>query len=174
MKNQIKKISFSWATLTLVVIAYIILLVFNRQLFFVSLGHFYNIFIKVLPFFILTLILLVIANYFITAKYLLRHLRGSKLKKWLFVVLGGIISAGPVYMWYPLLADLEKKGLSQGQVACFLYAKAIKLPLLPLLIFYFGWKYFLVISLLMIIFSIIQGILINKLLKPKYENSHSL
>jgi len=76
-----------------------------------------------------------------------------------------VLSTGPIYMWYPLLADLKNKGLSYGLIACFLYNRGIKITLLPIAIFYFGWKYVLVLSLAMIFVSIIQGILLNKLIK---------
>jgi len=81
-----------------------------------------------------------------------------------FVIIGGMLSTGPIYMWYPLLADLRNRGLNYGLIACFLYNRAIKIPLLPIAIFYFGWKYIIILSFVMIFISIIQGILINKLL----------
>lgn len=174
MKKILHNVSFSFGTLTLAIIAYVILFIFDRKIFFLSLDSVLSLFIKILPFVALTFFLLAFANYFITSEQLLRHLQGGKFKKWFFIVAGGIISAGPVYMWYPLLADLRKKGLNHGVIACFLYTKAIKLPLVPLLVFYFGWKYFIVITFLMILFSIIQGALINKLMGTKYESSHSL
>ncbi len=68
-------------------------------------------------------------------------------------------------MWYPLLADLKNKGLSYGFIACFLYNRAIKIPLIPLAIAYFSWQYILILSFTMIIMSVVQGILIDKLIK---------
>jgi uncharacterized membrane protein YraQ (UPF0718 family) len=108
-----------------------------------------------------------LSNYLITPEFIIKHLRGKGFKKWFFMIVGGILSSGPIYMWYPLLADLKKKGLSYGLIACFLYNRAIKIPLLPLAIIYFGWQYIFVLTIIMIIVSITQGILINKLMEVK-------
>ena len=70
-------------------------------------------------------------------------------------------------MWYPLLADLRNKGLSYGLIACFLYNRAIKIPLIPLAIIYFSWQYIVILLVVMIFASIIQGILLNKLMEAK-------
>jgi len=165
MKVRFRQISTAWYFLASAVFIYIILLIFYDEIFFTSLTFVYNILIKVLPFFVIAFILMAVANYFITPQRLLKHFRGRGIKKWIFIIVGGILSSGPVYMWYPLLADLKKKGLSYGLIACFLYSKAIKIPLMPLLILYFGWTYFTVLTTVMILFSIIQGMLINKLIK---------
>ena len=68
-------------------------------------------------------------------------------------------------MWYPFLAELKSKGLDNGSVACFLYNRAIKLPLMPIAAVYFSWQYIIVLTLVMVALSIIQSGLINKLLK---------
>ena len=74
------------------------------------------------------------------------------------------MSSGPIYMWYPLLSDLKKKGLNSGFIACFLYNRSIKIAILPMAILYFGWKYVLVLSVVMILMSVAQALLINKLI----------
>ncbi len=120
-----------------------------------------------MPTFISVFILMSLTNYFITPKLIKKHLEKQGVRKWLYVIVGGILSAGPIYLWYPLLADLNKKGLSYGLIACFLYNRAIKIPLLPVAIFYFGWKYIIVLNFVMIFASIFQGIIINKIVKVK-------
>jgi len=172
MKNKLKQISKSWYFLLIIILAYLFLFIFKQNLFFSSLNLFYNILLKIIPIFILVFILMSITNYFVTPKFVLKHLKERKIKKWFFVVVGGILSTGPIYMWYPLLADLKNKGLSYGLIACFLYNRAIKIPLLPIAILYFGWKYILVLSLIIIFMSVIQGIIINKSMGVKNENSH--
>ena len=95
------------------------------------------------------------------------HLKEKGIRKWFYVIIGGILSSGPIYMWYPLLADLRSKGLNYGLIACFLYNRAIKIPLLPLAIIYFSWQYIIILTLVMITVSIMQGILLNKLMEVK-------
>ena len=115
-----------------------------------------------------------LSNYFITPEIVIKHLKEKGIKKWFFVIVGGILSSGPVYMWYPLLADLKSKGLEQGLIACFLYNRAIKIPVLPIAIIYFSWQYIFVLSLVMIFMSVVQGLIINHLTKSKNENCYSV
>jgi len=60
-----------------------------------------------------------LTNYFITPERIIRYIEGKGIKKWFFAVIGGVLSSGPIYMWYPLLADLKEKGISNGLIACF-------------------------------------------------------
>ncbi|RLG12384.1 hypothetical protein DRN69_06875 [Candidatus Pacearchaeota archaeon] len=164
-KNKLKRIGSGWYFLVIVSLIYILLVIFKQDLFFSSLNFFYRIMLKIIPILISVFVLMVLINYFITPKFIMKHLREKGFKKWFFVVIGGILSSGPIYMWYPLLADLKSKGLNYGLIACFLYNRAIKIPLIPFAIFYFGWKYIMVLSFVMIFMSIIQGIIINKLME---------
>lgn len=47
--------------------------------------------------------------------------------------------------------------------ATFLYARAIKLPLLPLMAHYFGLAYTVVLSLCLLVFSVISGWILGRL-----------
>jgi len=167
IKNKLKQISGSWYFLIGILLIYLIMFFIKQDLFSLSIIFFYNILLKIIPVFILVFVLMSLTNYFITPKFVMKHLGGKGIKKWFFTIIGGILSTGPIYMWYPLLADLKNKGLSYGLIACFLYNRAIKIPLLPIAIFYFGWQYILVLSFVMIFVSVIQGILINKLMEVK-------
>lgn len=88
---------------------------------------------------------------------------GSGLRGWIFTVLGGIISSGPIYMWYPLLGDLKEKGMRKSLIAAFLYNRAIKIPLIPMMVHYFGWPFTVILSLYMVFFSILNGLAVEKL-----------
>ncbi|MCD6229855.1 MAG: hypothetical protein J7K00_03570 [Candidatus Diapherotrites archaeon] len=167
IKNKFKQISGAGYFLIGILIVYLILFFIRQDLFFSSINFFYNIILKIIPVFILVFILMTITNYFITPKFVIKHLKEKGIKKWVFVIIGGVLSTGPIYMWYPFLADLKNKGLNYGLIACFLYNRAIKISLLPLAIIYFTWQYILVLSFVMIFISIIQGIIINKLMDNK-------
>ena len=160
-----KEINKAWYFLLIVIFIYFILFFINNGIFNLSLKFFLNILKKIVPVFLLVFILMSVTNYFITPRFVIKHLEGGKIKKWFFVIIGGILSTGPIYMWYPLLADLKDKGLSYGLIACFLYNRAIKIPFLPMMVLYFSWKYVVVLMCVMIFASIIQGILINEFMK---------
>jgi len=159
-----KKINIStpWCFLIIILIAYLILFIVNQNLFYSCLSFFGNILLKIIPTILIVFVLMTIFNYFITPEFILKHIKEKGIRKWFYVIIGGILSSGPIYMWYPLLADLKHKGLNYGLIACFLYNRAVKIPLLPLIVLYFGWKYVIILTFVMICASVIQGILINK------------
>jgi hypothetical protein len=81
------------------------------------------------------------------------------------MILAGIISTGPIYAWYPFLSNLKEKGVNDGLIAVFLYNRSIKIQFFPLLLSYFSLSYVLTLTLLMIFFSVIQGLGVNALMK---------
>jgi len=158
----------AWYFLLAVIVIYIIVLVFSPRHMLSSLSFSLSIFLKIIPVFILVFVLMIIINYFISPKKIARYLgKQAGTKGWLISIVGGTISTGPIYMWYPLLNDLQKRVVRNAYIATFLYNRAIKLPLLPLIIFYFGLPFTVVLTLVMIIFSIFQGILVEKLMEVK-------
>lgn len=82
---------------------------------------------------------------------------------WFLAAIGGILAAGPVYPWYAFLADLRSKGMRTGLASVFLYNRAIKLPLLPLLIHYFGLSFSLILLGYLILLSFPSGLLLERL-----------
>jgi uncharacterized membrane protein YraQ (UPF0718 family) len=94
--------------------------------------------------------------------------RGSGWRGWLLALAAGIVSTGPVYAWYALLAELRAKGMRDALVAVALYARAIKLPLLPLLAHYFGLGFVLVLSAWLAVFALATGWLVERLM-PRAE-----
>jgi len=70
---------------------------------------------------------------------------------------------GAMYLWYPMLAELKTKGMSNALIAAFFYSRAIKIQLLPFLIYYFGWPFVIVLTVYMIIFSVVNGWLVEKI-----------
>lgn len=168
MRIQIKKLQKfpgSWYFLASVLLVYLSAFFTNPEVFFTATNFFLEIFVEILPVFFTVFVLMAAANYWVSPELIIKHLSGRGSKKWLIVIIGGILSSGPIYLWYPLLADLRKKGMNYGLVASFLYNRAIKIPLLPIAIFYFGWAYVAVLTAAMVGASVIQGLLINRIIK---------
>jgi len=164
---NLKNLSGKWYFLLIVILIYVVLFFCNYNLFLSAGNFFFNILKKIIPVFILVFVLMSLTNYFFTPKFISKHLKEKGIMKWVFVVIAGIISTGAIYMWYPLLADLKDRGLNYGLITCFLYNRAIKIPLVPLMIFYFSLKYVLFLTLLMVLMSVVQGIIINELMEVK-------
>ena len=77
-------------------------------------------------------------------------------------------------MWYPFLKKLKDHGLNYGHIATFIYARAVKIPFLAVMIYYFGLKYTIIFNLVLIFLAIILGIVINLIFNLyNYEENNS-
>ncbi len=165
---KLKQINKTWYFLLIIILIYISLFFINYPGFIQSISFFFKILKTIIPVFIFVFVLMTLTNLFVTKKLITKHFNEkSRIRAWIFAIITGILSMGPIYMWYPLLAEAKNKGLNQGLIACFLYNRAIKIPLLPLMIVYFGIKYVLILTIVMIIMSVSQGIIINKIKEVK-------
>jgi uncharacterized membrane protein YraQ (UPF0718 family) len=152
-------ISGRWLFLGLVLVVYIVTALLDSSLAIASLQLFGQTLVKIIPILILVFILILIFNLILSPQKIKTYLGASSGPRgWLLAVVGGIFSTGPIYAWYVLLSELRQKGMRISLMAVFLYARAIKLPLLPLLIHYFGLTYTLVLSFYLAVFAIISGI----------------
>ena len=110
---------------------------------------------------VLVFVVMVGLNLFVKPSQIV-HLLGSgaNIKGILLSVAAGIISMGPIYVWYPLLKELREKGAGNMPIAVFLYNRAVKLFLLPVIIAYFGWIYVSILTVLTILTSVVNGYLV--------------
>ena len=142
MKKQNKKKKTMYFLLIMILI-YIMLFFTNQSAFENSISFFFNTLKIIIPIYFLIFFLMTLTDYFITPELITKHLKEkSKTKSWFFAVIFGILSIGPPYLWYLLLKNLRNKGVSNGLIACFLYSRATAIAFIPLMLFYFGIKYF--------------------------------
>jgi len=119
---------------------------------------------QITPVLVFVFFMMFILNIFLKPKFVAKHLsKGSGFKSWMVTIIGGILSMGPIYAWYPLLGELKNKGMSNALITAFIYNKAIKIQLLPMLIYYFGLPFTVILTFYMIIFSVINGLIVEKL-----------
>jgi len=149
--------------LGIVIFAYLITWIISPNNFTKSLIKFYDILLQILPTLLLVFFIMFLTTYFVKPQWIKKHMGKSGIKGYPIAIISGIISSGPIYMWYPLLNDLQQHGVKNGLIATFLYNRAVKIPLLPMLIYYFGATYTIILTLTMIFVSILQGIIINKM-----------
>jgi uncharacterized membrane protein YraQ (UPF0718 family) len=146
----------------LVFVLYAVLALFFSERTAEALGKSLDILSWILPVFLVVILFTAAINYFLKPKEIARHLgEESGMKGWLIAMTAGIISHGPMYAWYPMIEDLKKHGLKNGLIATFFYARSLKLPLLPLMIEYFGWAFTVTLSVYVLIASLVQGVLIE-------------
>jgi len=132
MKKKISaKINGTQLFLLLVFAIYLILLLVNPSLFRESLMQFLRILREIITPFIVVFVLMFCFNLFLNKERMARLLgESSGLKGWIIAIIGGILSMGPIYIWYPLISELQKRGVRDSFIATFLYNRAIQLPLL--------------------------------------------
>lgn len=125
---------------------------------------------KLVPILGLVSVFMLLNNLLVKPNWVKNHVgRDSGWKGVIIAVVAGILSMGPIYVWYGILQDLQKKGMRTSLVASFLYARSVKPQLLPLMIYYFGWLYALVLVIYLVIFSIFNGFLTGRLSMGKYD-----
>jgi len=163
-----KNIYYSFSFLIVVIILYVVLFLLTPDKIINSLSASRDIFVNIIPVLILVIFLMGISNYLLKLKKVSKYLgEKSGFKGWFLSALFGILSHGPIYVWYPLLKDLKKHGMRTGLIAVFLYNRAIKIPLLPVMIFYFGIYFVIILCFYMIVASIFQGKIIE-IMEDKY------
>jgi len=170
MKNILSKIESQWIFLIIAVLIFFVFALIRPDLVNQVIFSFGSLVIKILPILAIVFVLIFLFNYFVEPKKIIEFFgKGSGVKGWILAIIGGIISTGPIYLWYPLLSDLKDRGMRNALISAFLYNRAIKLQLIALMIYYFGLAYVLILSFYMLIFSIINGYLTEKLV-PGKEN----
>ncbi len=166
MFNKIKeKISTNWIFFIISVVTSVVLFLLFPDYFEKFVQIFVKLLLDILPTFALVLAFIFVFDLILTPDKIIKLLgRGSGAKGWFFTIILGVMSSGPIYMWYPLVEELQREGMRNALAITFLYNRAIKIPLMPMIIFYFGLPFLIVMSVLMIIFSIINGYVGEKIL----------
>ena len=163
-RKLLDKVGVGWIFLLIVVVMYLVLGGVNYPIAERSVLAFARLLLNILPVLVLVLVFMFLADLFLEAERTVKYLgEGSGLKGWLVAIGGGILSTGPIYMWYPLLSDLKEKGMKNSLIATFLYNRAVKIPLLPMMIYYFGWVFVIILTTYMVVFSVINGLIVGKI-----------
>ncbi len=165
--NQlIEKINLGKLFFSIILITYFLIFLFDKSLFFMTIKQFWKIVLNVYWVIILVFLFTFIMNLILDEKKIVKYVgKESGFKGWIIAIIAGLISHGPIYLWFPLLSELKDKGMKNELIATFLYNRAIKIPLLPLMIFYFGVNFTIILTIYMLIFSVINGKLVELILR---------
>lgn len=165
MKSAARKRGFgTWMFLGLALLAYAVVALVAPDVAVQAWRAFVRMTGSVVPVLVLVFALVFLVERFLSPERTRTWLgHDSGWRGWLLALAAGVVSTGPVYAWYSLLAGLRGKGMRDALVAVALYARAIKLPLLPLLAHYFGLAYMLVLSLWLAVFAMVVGALTERL-----------
>jgi uncharacterized membrane protein YraQ (UPF0718 family) len=164
IKETIEKVGFGVAFLLFVVIGYVTLGIFDFPLLCSVLYVLTRLIAQIAPVLLIVFVVMFFTHLLFEGQRTVGLLgKGSGFQGWMVAIAGGIVSSGPIYMWYPLLSDLKEKGMKESLIAAFLYNRAIKIPLLPMMVHYFGWDFTLTLSIYMVLFSMVNGVIVQRL-----------
>lgn len=152
--------------LLIVVVIYLLVFLFDVDRTLVALQFSWKMLLRLLPVLALISLFMFLNNLFVKPSWVRNQVgHDSGWKGMMIAVVGGTVSMGPIYVWYGMLQDFQKKGMRTSLVAAFLYARSVKPQLLPLMIYYFGWLYTVVLVIYLVIFSVLSGLVIGRLMK---------
>lgn len=118
---------------------------------------------QIVPVLSLVFVIMLLSNLLLKTDWVKANLgKASGFRGWFIAVVGGVFSPGPIYPWLVLLKELKAHGMRPALMAVFLYSRGIKLPLLPLLIHYFGLAYAMVLLFYIPLFALLSGALMEK------------
>jgi len=117
---------------------------------------------KVLPIIAIVITFSAIINSLIPPHMMIKHLGKNSRRGWIVALCAGVISHGPMYIWYPMIEDLRQHGVRDGLLVTFFYSRAIKVPLLPLMIDYFGWGFTAILTCYILLAAVVQGWILEK------------
>ena len=165
MKKNGKNLTFYYEFLGVTLLIYLIIWFVNPNLFYKSINQFASIFLKLLPILIAVYFFIFLTNAFIKPDKVKKYIgKDSGFKGTIISIAFGIISTGSIYVWYPFIKELREHGMTNKNASIFLYNRAVKLHLLPIMIGYFGIDFTIVLTFLIVSFSVIVGISLEKLI----------
>ena len=155
--------------LIVVLVIYLIIALLNFSIARDAFSNFLLMFIKIIPILGIVFIMMIFINLYFTKKRTEKYLGAkSGIKGWIYAIISGILISGPPYILFPLLGELKKQGVKNSLLAVFLYNRNVKIPFLPVMIYYFGFSFTVILSLYIIIFSVLNGKIIKFLMKDRF------
>ncbi|OGI29087.1 MAG: hypothetical protein A2288_02145 [Candidatus Moranbacteria bacterium RIFOXYA12_FULL_44_15] len=131
-----------------------------------SFVHFSETFLGMLPILAVVFFVMFLSYFFVSPELVKRHLgRDSGAKGYLWATLGAIAISGPPYVLFPILRDLKKHGMKYSLVAVFMNNRNVQPTFLPVIAYYFGTLFTIVFAFYIIVFSLLSGLIIGRLMK---------
>ena len=157
-----------WIMLAITIILYVVIAFLEPSLAFSSLSKSLDILKMITPILLIVLLIMALLGTFINSKSIVKNLgEGSGVRGWIISLAGGVLSHGSTYIWYPILSELRNAGAREGLIVAFFYARAIKLPWVPVMIGYFGFSFTLLLTIYILLGAWIQGLIANKIIIKK-------
>ncbi len=154
MSRKRKKGIIKWSFILVTLGLYAMLYVKDPARAYHALGISLRVLLQISIPILIAFTLRVLINMYVTPEGMRQLLsRGIGIKGIVFSSLAGLLSMGPVFAWYPLLKDFREKGVPDLYLANFLTSRAVKPFLFPVMVYYFGLAFSLVLNLMILLFS---------------------
>lgn len=122
-------------------------------------------FLNLIPLFVLVYAVIFVINIFLSPEAVKKHLGADSGKKgWIYALLGSILVSGPPYVILPMLKDLKAHGMKYSLIAVFMNNRHVQPAMLPVMAYYFGVPFTVVISAYILIFALVNGWIVGKIL----------
>lgn len=152
-----------WIMLGITIVLYTVTAYLNPSLAQNSLEKSFEIMKYIAPIIIIVLFLMAAFTTLVKPKKMIKHIgEDSGVKGWIIAIFGGVLSHGSTYIWYPILSQMRNEGAREGLVVAFFYARAIKLPWIPVMIAYFGLTFTILLSAYILLGAFLQGVIADK------------
>lgn len=169
MIAKLKKMPGGIKLVLLVMGSYLCVGYFNRSYAEGALRSFIQTLINIVPILIFVFTVMFLINIFVQPAAIKKHLGSdSGLKGWMYAILASILIAGPPYILMPFFGELQKQGMKNSLIVLFFSNRNVQPPFIPVMIYYFGTPFTVVISMYILIFSVINGLVLGKILDNKY------
>lgn len=120
----------------------------------------------ILPILFFSFLAMFVIDLLVKPELIKKHLgKDSGWKGWFYVILASVIISGPPYILFPLFGELKKHGMRNSLLAVFFSDRNVQLVFLPVLAHYFGLFFTVIVAILITIFSIINGLIIERWVK---------
>jgi uncharacterized membrane protein YraQ (UPF0718 family) len=163
--STLKKMSGSMKFLLLVMGGYLCTGYFHRSYTEDALQRFGETLINVAPVLMFVFTVMFLINIFVKPAAIKKHLGSdSGIKGWMYAILGSILIAAPPYILFPFFGELQKQGMKSSLIVIFLSNRNVQPPFIPVMIYYFGTPFTVVISVYILIFAVINGLVLGKML----------
>ncbi|MBT3356456.1 permease [bacterium] len=169
-KNRFQEIPAGWKFLITVVLLYLFVAVFDFDFARIAFLQFAETFFKVVKILLFVFGFMFIVNLFVKTETIQKHLgKDSGAKGWFYAIAGSIFVSGPPYVLFPFLGELKKQGVKDSLLVAFLNNRNVNPTFLPVMIFYFGTAFSVIVSIYVLLFSFINGWIMGKLLDGKAD-----
>jgi uncharacterized membrane protein YraQ (UPF0718 family) len=166
MIKQAKKIPAGIRFLIFIIIVYVVTYFFNPSFIKNSVANFMETLLQLLPILGIVFIAIFFINIFLKPEKIKKHLGyDSGIKGWFYTGVASVLFIGPPYVMFPLLGELKNHGMKYSLLAFFLGNRNVKPVFLPVMIYYFGTLFTIVISFYIIIFAMLTGVIMGRIMQ---------